>query len=174
MIKYVCNDDYVKNILVNNTKRIVDFFEFVPQIDIKVLILEYKEFKKEFESYLGFSISKDTTGFIEDDNNTLVYLKFEDWDKTIHKNSSKSEYDKVIVHELVHFIHSIYCEKKYPDDKIYEGLAYYLANQKDNFYYDYFKNLLDKYNHEKLLNILSGKWYFRNRNGYYWSFFSVK
>lgn len=63
----------------------------------------------------------------------------------------------MIVHELVHFIHSIYCERKYPDDKIYEGLAYYLANQKDNFYYDYFKNLLDKYNHEKLLNILSGK-----------------
>ena len=118
-IKYVCNDDYVKNILVNNTERIVDFFEFIPQIDIHVLVLEYKEFKKEFESYLEFSISKDTTGFIEDDNNTLVYLKFEDWDKTIHKNSSKSEYDKVIVHELVHFIHSIYCERKYPDDKIY-------------------------------------------------------
>lgn len=154
MMKFKCNDDYVLNILNENYDNILDFFEMKLNIEVIVQILDYSTFKSEFENYFKKQISPYTVGFIEDKKNTLVYLKYEDWDKTFHKDEDLHHFNKVIIHELVHLIHSHYCNGNYPEKDILEGVAYYLANQTGRDYYNSFKNIIDSNSHEQVLQIL--------------------
>lgn len=52
-------------------------------------------------------------------------------------------------------IHSIFCNYNYPDDDLFEDVAYFLANQTNNSYYDNFAHLVKQTTHEELLKILN-------------------
>lgn len=153
-MKFKCNDEYVLNILNENFENILDFFEINLNIEVIVRVLDYSTFKSEYEKYLKKQISTYTVGFIEAKKNTLVYLKYNEWDKTFHKTEDLHQFNKVIIHELVHLIHSHYCNKNYPEQNIWEGVAYYLADQKGYDYYNMFKNIIDSNSHEQVLRIL--------------------
>ena len=155
IVKIYCDDDYVFKILNNNVKKILDFFKIKPNQNITVKVLNIKDFQKEFEEYLNYPINSNVTGFIEDDRKTIVYLDYSQWKYTSHKKEKIEEYDKVIVHELVHMIHSIFCNYNYPDDDLFEGVAYFLATQTNNSYYDNFAHLVKQTTHEELLKILN-------------------
>ena len=154
-MKIYCNNDYVFKILNNNVKKILDFYKLKSKQDITVKVLNIKDFQKEFEEYLNYPINSNLTGFIEYDIKKIVYLDYCDWKYTSHKNEKIEEYDKVIVHELVHIIHSISCNYNYPDDDLFEGVAYFLADQTNNSYYDNFAHLVKQTTHEELLKILN-------------------
>ena len=151
------NKEIIK-IIEKEIKRILDFFNIKDDLkkDIHIKELNYNDFKKEFETYLNTKLDNYITGFIEDDKDTIVYLKYEDWNKTTHKDEPYEEYEKVIIHEFVHIIHSIYCNKNYPNDNIYEGVAYYLANQTNSNSYHFFKDLLNSKTSKEILEILKG------------------
>lgn len=154
---YNCTNNYVLDIIRKNINYILNFFEYDLSIMINIKVLNIDEFKKEFKLYLGFDCDNNTTGFIEDDSNTIIYLDFNDWKYTSHKNESLEDFNKVLVHELVHLVHSNYCDQKYPSNDIWEGIAYYLANQSYSDYYIKFKVLIDNKSHEEVLNILKNK-----------------
>ena len=123
-------------------------------IKINVKVLNLNEFNIEFREYLNFDNDLNTTGFIEDDSNTIIYLDFKNWKLINHKNDDKKEFNKVVIHELVHLIHANYCNKNYPNDKLWEGVAYYLADQKYSDYYAKFKKIIDTNSHEQVLKML--------------------
>ncbi len=156
-MKIYCNNDYVFKILNNNVKKILDFFKLKSKQDITVKVLNIKDFQKEFEEYLNYPMNNNVTGFIEDDRKTIVYLDYKDWKYTSHKNEKIEEYNKVIIHELVHIIHSISCNCNYPNDDLFEGVAYFLAGQTNSSYYDNFAHLVKQTAHEELLKILNSE-----------------
>ena len=152
----ICENQKIMLELKKEKDRILDFFEIEVKDNIYIKELNFNEFKREFETYLDTQLNDYVTGFIEDDKNLIICLKYEDWDKTIHKDELYEEYIKVVIHEFVHMIHSKYCNKFYPSDEIYEGVAYYLANQSNNDYYDKFKELISNKSHKEILDILKG------------------
>ena len=154
-MNFYCDDKYVLKILNDNIKMILAFWNSEINNNIAVKVLNFKNFKNEFESYLNCPMSNDITGFIEDDRKTIVYLEYKDWKYTTHKNDKKSEYDKVIIHELVHMVNSIFCDCSYPSDDIWEGVAYFLAGQTNCSYYDSFAKLAEKIDHDELLRIIN-------------------
>lgn len=154
-MQFYCDDNYVLGILNSNVKKVLDFFALKTKQNIMIKVLNIKEFQKEFEEYLNYPINNNVTGFIEDDRETIVYLNYDDWKYTNHNRDKKSEYDKVIVHELVHMINSISCDCNYPPDDIWEGVAYFLAGQTNNPYYDSFAKLVEKTDHDELLKIIN-------------------
>ena len=153
-LKFKCNDEYVLNILNENFENILNFFEINLNIEVIVKLLDYSTFRSEYENYLKKQISPYSVGFIEAKKNTLVYLKYEDWNKTFHKDENLQSFNKVIIHELVHLIHSHYCNKNYPEQNIWEGVAYYLADQPRYDYYNLFKKIIESNSHEQVLDIL--------------------
>lgn len=154
IMNYNIKDFYVKNIIDENAKRVIDFFQFSPQITITITVLNYEEFKKEYESYLGNPITKEVTGFVEDDTNSIFILNFDDYQYTVHQNDSKEDFAKVIIHEFVHVIHDNYCNKNYPSKDLSEGIACYLANQTENPYYEIMAKIIASNSHENLLKML--------------------
>ena len=156
-MKIYCNNDYVFKILNNNVKKILDFFKLKPKQNITVKVLNIKNFQKEFEEYLNYPMNNNVTGFIEDDRKNIVYLDYTDWQFTSHKDEKIEEYNKVIIHELVHMIHSISCNCNYPNDDLFEGVAYFLAGQTNNSYYNNFAHLVKQTTHEELLRILNSE-----------------
>ncbi len=156
-MNFNCNDKYIIDILINNKDCILNFFNYDLSIIVNVKVLNIDEFKEEFKSYLDKDCDNNTTGFIKDDSNTIVYLNYNDWKYTTHKNESFEEFNKVIVHEFIHLVHSNYCNRKYPSDDIWEGIAYYLANQSYSDYYINFKQLIKNKNHDEILKILKNE-----------------
>ena len=152
-----CDDDYVFKILNTNLKRVLDFFKLKSNQNITIKVLNIKDFQKEFTEYLNYPINNNVTGFIEEDRKIIVYLDYKDWKYTSHKDEAIEEYDKVIVHELVHMIHSISCDCNYPSDDIWEGVAYFLAEQTNCPYYDIFAYFVKQTTHEELLRILNNE-----------------
>ena len=152
-----CNDDYVFKILNNNVKKILDFFKLKPKQNITAKVLNIKDFQEEFEEYLNYPMNNNVTGFIEDNRKNIVYLDYTDWQFTSHKDEKIEEYNKVIIHELVHMIHSISCNCNYPNDDLFEGVAYFLAGQTNSSYYDNFAHLVKQTTHEELLRILNSE-----------------
>lgn len=152
----ICDNENIINIIKKEEKRILDFFNIDINKDITIKELDYDSFKKEYENYLECPLNNYVNGFIEDAYNTIVILNYKDWNKTIHKDESYENYEKVIVHEFVHIIHSIFCDKNYPSDELREGVAYYLANQMNNNYYKKFKEIIDNNSHEEVLVLLKG------------------
>ncbi len=153
-MKFKCDNEYVLNILNENFENILDFFGIDLNIEVIVRVLDYSTFKSEYENYFKKQISPYIVGFIEAKKNTLVYLKYDEWDKTSHRSEDLQQFNKVIVHELVHLIHSHYCNGNNPEQSIWEGVAYYLADQKEYDYYNMFKNTIDSNSHEQILHIL--------------------
>ena len=54
-------------------------------------------------------------------------------------------------------IHSISCDCNYPSDDIWEGVAYFLAEQTNCPYYDIFAYFVKQTTHEELLRILNNE-----------------
>ena len=156
-MQFYCDDEYVLNILKKNISKILEFFELKVSDKITVKVLNFKDFKQEFTAYLNSKIDENVTGFIEDDKKIIVYLNYNDWQYTSHKNDTRFDYDKVIVHELVHMINSISCSCNYPEDAIWEGVAYYLAGQTTNSFYYSFAKLVEIMPHEELLKIINNE-----------------
>jgi len=150
----VVSNETIRNYINNNIKDIIDFLNISHQT-INIEILEYKEFKKKFEEYLNTSLKKYCTGFIMDNANTVCILSFADCQYTNHKDDNLEQFLKVIIHELCHLFHSISCNKNYPEDKYYEGLAYYFAKQRNSPYYEFFAELLNNNSYEEVLRILN-------------------
>lgn len=154
MINFICDDTSISKILKENVKTIQEFFKINLNLDVTIKTLDFTNFKNEYENYIKNSISPYTVGFIESSKNTIVYLKYDEWNKTAHINKDIEHFNKVIIHELVHLIHANYCNRNYPSKEIWEGIACYLANQNDVDYYYFFKRIIDSNSHEKVLEIL--------------------
>lgn len=153
-MNFRCQDKHVLNILNENISTIQNFFEINLNIEIVIKVLDYFEFKKEYKNCFKKQISQCTVGFICENKNMIIYLRYEDWDKTFHKNKDLEQFNKVIIHELVHMIHLHYCNKNYPNQNIWEGIAYYLSGQTGYDYYDFFKKIIDSNSHEQVLKLL--------------------
>ena len=146
--------------------NILNFFQ-VKNIKINLKVLSYIDFKHEFNNYLGYEINEDITGFIEDDTNTIILLSYEDFKYTNHKGDTFNDYLKIVIHELVHIIHSVACNHDYPNDELWEGIAVYLSKQydfenKDGYgnYYNYglyIYNYLKEHSKQELLKLLNVK-----------------
>ena len=161
------NDLKLQEAIENNNALIIDILEFfnVDNVLVEIKVLDYDAFKNEFKEYLDEDIDLNTTGFIEDDKNTITILNYEDFKYTNHKNDTYDDYVKIAIHELVHIIHSIACNHNYPDDELWEGIAVYLSKQYDfenkigsGTYYEYglkIYNYLMNNSKESLLNMLN-------------------
>ena len=169
MKKYLIksNDEKVQELIKNNNEKIIEILDFfnIDDVSIKIEVLNYNSFKKEFKNYLKYDINSYTTGFIEDNKNKIVVLKYSDYKYTDHKNKTYDDFIKTVIHEFVHVIHSIACKHNYPKTELWEGIAVYLSNQYDfenkigsGSYYNYglkIYNYLKNNSKESLLNILN-------------------
>ena len=154
MIEYkiLVNDKRLEQSLNNEKDKIENIMSFfnISNIFIDIKVLSYDNFKKEFHNYLGYEISTYVTGFIEDNKNTIILLKYDDYKFTSHNGESYEECVKVALHEFVHIVHSIACNRNYPSDDLCEGIAVYLSEQYDyengngyGLYYEYGKKIYD-------------------------------
>lgn len=154
--KISVNDKRLEIALNDSKDKIEDIMNFfnINNNIINIKVLSYNNFKKEFHNYLEYEISDYVTGFIEDNKNTIILLKYDDYKFTVHDGESYEDYVKVALHEIVHIVHSKACNHNYPSEDLWEGIAVYLSGQynfeRENgygLYYEYGKNI---YNYLKI------------------------
>lgn len=161
------NNDMVKKIIKDYSDKINEILTFfsVNGEDIKIKVLNYEDFKEEYEGYFKNSVKDYSVGFIEDVKKEVIILNYDDYKYTSHYGETYEQYIKVIIHEFVHIIHSIACNYNYPSFELREGIAVYLSEQYDfedesnkSLYYGYGKNIykyLKKHSKEELLKLLN-------------------
>ena len=124
-------NEKIQNFLKENERNIFDFFNIENNIIINIEILSKNQFHAEYKKRFKSDASNHVTGYIDDSMCKIIMLAFEDFKYTIHKDNTEEDYLKIILHELVHIIHSIYCNRNYPEEWLWEGIACYLSNQYD-------------------------------------------
>jgi hypothetical protein len=135
MLKYVIyNDSSLENsniisFLKQNDQELLSFFNINSNLTINIIIERLPIFIKNYQNNLNQDWNKYETGYIDDETNTIHILSYNDFYNTYHKNISEEDYLKIILHELVHLINSIYCHKNYPPDYLWEGIACFLSKQ---------------------------------------------
>ena len=153
----------------NRIERVLDFFN-VDNVNIDIKVMKYDDFKEEFKRFLKYDSPDYTVGFIEDNKNIVVVLDYDDYKYTTHDGEPYYMYVKMVIHEFSHMIHSIACNRNYPETKLWEGIAVYLSDQYDFenkigygsyyefglFIYDYLKEH-SKEELLKLLNVTGGE-----------------
>lgn len=147
-IKYEAqNEELLHNItepINENLLRIMNFFE-IEKLDRKIQIKIYptleswKNFINSIGEYQDYIVGCVVRG-------TIHVLAYDEYKKTNnHRNDTIEDYQKIIIHECVHFCHNqiftgLYAEPFF----IFEGLATYLAGQNYNtqINVDYSKEIL--------------------------------
>jgi hypothetical protein len=165
--KITINNGKLKEAIDNSSKsieRILDFFN-LDNIETSVIVMNYEDFKYEFKSYLKYDSEDYSVGFIEDSKNRIIILDYDDYKYTPHDGEPYWKYTQTVIHEFVHLIHSIACNKNYPETKLWEGIAVYLAKQYDfenkigyGAYYEYglfIYEYLKDHSREELLTLLN-------------------
>lgn len=161
----------ISTFIDNNIDKIWDYFNLKKE-DIYINITSnYDEFRSIFFDNLNELPGKSTCGFILGSKKTVVVLSYEDYIKT-HVEDYDA-YLKMILHECVHVVHSIYCNRNYPIKCIWEGIATYLSDQyKEHsisdipeeylltdklsyvYYYSIMKLLIENFDKEIILKLL--------------------
>ena len=129
ILEFECSTAYscVERYLKNNIDNVWNFFELEKEsISIKITD-SYDQFKEIFMSNFNFKPNEYTCGFILDNSKKIIVLNYNDYIKK--HDDEKDAYLKIILHEYVHVVHSIFCKKNYPCKCIREGIATYLSNQ---------------------------------------------
>ena len=122
--------DEVVSHVIENEKRILDFFELekLPQ-KCKILILSYEPFKEFITSKYG-EILDYMRGDTDPRTNTIRLLNISDQIKyTSHKNANIDQLKGTILHEIVHQCHQVYHHVFNQTIWFAEGLATNLSNQ---------------------------------------------
>ncbi len=124
--------DEVFTYLISEVEDIYSFFNIYPyknEINITVVPTK-KKLDNDYWCYEGTPHDW-VVGFTVCGNNAYkIYLvSFNDYKNTTHKSESLEDYKKVLVHEFVHVVHSIFCKGNYPANFIWEGAACYLSGQ---------------------------------------------
>lgn len=135
MMKYSIkvNNTRLQEAINHKDKKIVNILNFfnIENVDIKITVLKYEDFKKEYESYLERELNGYSVGFIEDNKNEVIIIDYDDYKYTSHNGEPYEYYVKVAIHEFVHAVHAIACNHNYPETKVWEGIAVYLSEQYD-------------------------------------------
>lgn len=122
--------DEVVNHIIQNEKRILDFFklEKLPK-KVKIMILSYEPFKEFVISKYG-EIMDYVSGDSDSKTNTIRILNIADQIKyTIHKNASVERIKGTALHEIVHQCHHVYHNDYRGITWFAEGLATNISNQ---------------------------------------------
>lgn len=168
------NSDYISSFINDNIDDIWHYFGLNKETIYIKITNNYEEFKDIFVKYLNSLPGENTCGFILDSKKTVIVLNYNDYTKT-HKKDDLA-YLKMILHECVHVVHSMYCNKNYPIKCIWEGIACFLSNQyKDHsikeipeqylltdklsyiYYYNIMKLLVENFDKEIILKILKNE-----------------
>lgn len=137
--------DEIVNHILNNEKRIFDFFKIkkLPH-KVKILLLSYEPFKEHIVSKYG-EIMDYVSGDSDSPTNTIRILNIDDQIKyTIHKDVDVDKVKETALHEIVHQCHHLYHNDYRGTTWFSEGLATNLSNQ------DYNIINLDECDFEKL------------------------
>jgi hypothetical protein len=142
--------DEIINHIIENEKRILEFFELkeLPE-KVKIMILSYESFKEFVISKYG-EILEYVSGDSDSKTRTIRILNVEDQIKyTTHKDETIEKLKATTLHEIVHQCHRVYhCE--YRQIRWFaEGLATNISNQ------DYNLISLDKCDFNTLKNDFS-------------------
>ncbi len=94
--KLSVNDKRLEKSLNNSKDKIENIMSFfnINSIVVDIRVLSYDNFKKEFHNYLGHELGTYVTGFIEDNKNTIILLKYDDYKFTAHNGESYEDYVK--------------------------------------------------------------------------------
>ena len=147
-IKYEAqNEELLHNItepINENLLRIMNFFEIdkldrIIQIKIYPTLENWKNFINSIGEYQDYIVGCVVRG-------TIHVLAYDEYKKTNnHRNDTIEDFQKIIIHECVHFCHNqiftgLYSEPFF----VFEGLATYLAGQNYNtqINVDYSKEIL--------------------------------
>lgn len=123
----------VVNYVVENSKRILDFFklEKLPH-KVKILVLSYEPFKDFIISKYG-EILDYISGDSDSATNTIRILNIDDQIKyTTHKDADVERIKTTALHEIIHQCHHVYHTDYRQTTWFSEGLATNLSNQKYN------------------------------------------
>lgn len=173
------NDEQLNELnkfLNDNIKSIMDFFNFDKNIIITIKIFECKDNLDNYVlNHMGNKLKDYTVGLIKPENDTVLCCSYNDYDNTVHKKESFIDYQKMILHECVHILHTYYMiqDSSYFYSYLWEGIACYLTKQYEQcninnveikdvlyenvsyrVYYSIVKKIVEKYGIKKLKEIL--------------------
>lgn len=164
----------LKDYLKTNIKHTLDYFNMNSVNIVIKIINNRKELEKLYTSMFNEIPKEYVVGWINDGNGEVYLLNYNDFNNTPHRGKTFEDYLKTAHHECVHIIHSYFCNRNYPINAIWEGIACYLSNQyeekslgeltlsnflNDSLDYRYYYTLVKKLNmnlsKEEMLGILS-------------------
>ena len=129
------NDEQLNELnkfLNDNIKSIMDFFNFDKNIIITIKIFECKDNLDNYVlNHMGNKLKDYTVGLIKPENDTVLCCSYNDYDNTVHQKESFIDYQKMILHECVHILHTYYMiqDSSYFYSYLWEGIACYLTKQ---------------------------------------------
>lgn len=167
----------ISNFLNNNNNKF-DVFNIQENINITIIIFDTKlDFDKEYIKYSNKKVYPWMVGCSGD--GIIKVVSYLDYKNTTHKNDTFDEYKKMILHEVVHVVHSYYTNifnNPYYKVALGEGLASFLSEQyndcsnlkeitfeqlMDNnnyidysYYYSFIRYIFENFSQQEILNIL--------------------
>ena len=167
--------DDLSNYLDIHLDDIYNFFDVSKEKPIINIISTKLEFDNNYKKIknldYNYEVPKWVVGLSHD--NEIDFLSLNDYQNTSH-NPNLEEYKKTLLHECIHYVNGLFCQKYNVDYSIKclsEGIATYLSKQKinvtsftlddllnnSNCYYGWYlitKYILENNSHEFFLDLL--------------------